>query len=548
MNNPLDNKASPYQWPVLICLLFALVLGAANLIFGELNQDEGWYLYAAQLVKQGFQPYLDFAFTQGPMMPAVYSWFDHVVYRYGVGGGRYITSLMGLFAAFLFSRAAHRIGGSAAAVITFALAVVNVYQSYFTTVVKTYSLSALFLSVAFYALARLADKRDIRWPLLAGIFLAAAAGTRLSLGILLPVVGLWLLAYRGRWGKLSWFWFGCGGAAALCLIFMPHYLRAPEGFRFGLIEFHTLRESGSVLSGLIYKGGFISRIVQAYFVAFVLLVVLAAAKVWRPFKGNCTGYHDTTQFNLIRLVMVSFVAATLVHLSAPFPYDDYQVPVYPLLALALGVSWSYALRAWSGMGYRWQEGVAPVDPPATRWFVWSLIAILAAASFSSPLNQEWMIAGRDRIWWKMKEEPALIQLRELARELKSMAPHGILLTQDTYLAVEAALEIPMGWEMGPFSLYPHLTNEQAKKMKLRNVDLMIEDIENTCAEVAAISGYGLSIASPDVSPLDEPSRARLLAALNEHYEHVKSVPSFGQASTTLEIYRRKSHSSEPHHH
>ena len=49
----------------LIAVVAAVILSAANLYLGDLNQDEGWYLYAAQLVASGQWPHIDFAFTQG---------------------------------------------------------------------------------------------------------------------------------------------------------------------------------------------------------------------------------------------------------------------------------------------------------------------------------------------------------------------------------------------------------------------------------------------------------------------------------------------------
>ncbi len=54
-------------------ILAALVVYAVALWFGEVNQDEGWYLYAGRLVAQGKRPFLDFASTQGPVMAYVYA-------------------------------------------------------------------------------------------------------------------------------------------------------------------------------------------------------------------------------------------------------------------------------------------------------------------------------------------------------------------------------------------------------------------------------------------------------------------------------------------
>jgi len=42
-------------WGV-VAVLAAVILSAANLYLGDLNQDEGWYLYAAQLVASGQWP------------------------------------------------------------------------------------------------------------------------------------------------------------------------------------------------------------------------------------------------------------------------------------------------------------------------------------------------------------------------------------------------------------------------------------------------------------------------------------------------------------
>ena len=75
------------------------MLLAINAIYGNLNQDEGWYLYAAKLVSEGQSVYGDFAFTQGPVLPWVYSlgfWEGYsLIDLLGVSGGRLITMVFG---------------------------------------------------------------------------------------------------------------------------------------------------------------------------------------------------------------------------------------------------------------------------------------------------------------------------------------------------------------------------------------------------------------------------------------------------------------------
>jgi len=526
-----------YAGVLAATLLVTLVLAAANLVMGDLNQDEGWYLYEALRVAEGWLPYRDFAFTQGPMLPLVYAWMAPVIEAQGVAGGRLITVAFGLMTLALAGRAAARLGGASAGIIAAMLIGVNVYHGYFTTVVKTYALCGFFLMLAVYALARWSERRQWAWLLLAGAGLAAAAGTRLSSGILLPLIGCWLLFQPKRCGAFAWWWFGLGGGLTLVLIFGRFFWLAPEGLRFGLLEYHTLRESGDWLSSLILKGGFISRLVQAYFVAMSLLALLLAVKMWRPFKTTDTGYHQTLAFSVVRLLWLSVAAVTLVHLTAPFPYDDYQVPVFPVLAVALAVSWSHALRSWSGSGIRWTPGAPPADPVMTRWFLWCLLLVGTAASFSSPINMDWMISGRDRIWWNMKAKPSLLLLRDIGAEIRRDSRTDTLLTQDTYLAVEAGKKVPRGWEMGPFSYYPDMPDERAAALHLSNRASLLGDIASSTADFAAISGYGLAIASPHIMPLASDHQAELRAALDARYAHVRDVPAFGQANTVLSLYR-----------
>jgi hypothetical protein len=166
----------------VVALAIFVLLGALNLCWGELNQDEGWYLYAARRVSQGYLPYKDFAFTQGPVFPLVYARLHPLVDRCGVAGGRKITAVLGflasLSAAWLAGRAARRGAGRVVGVLAFILISCNVYQSYFTTVVKTYSLTALLLVLGFVALSYARSRGGGSAAFLSGFLIALAAGVR----------------------------------------------------------------------------------------------------------------------------------------------------------------------------------------------------------------------------------------------------------------------------------------------------------------------------------------------------------------------------------
>ncbi|VGO12273.1 hypothetical protein PDESU_00824 [Pontiella desulfatans] len=487
----------------------AVLLAALNMQHGNLNQDEGWYLYAAKMVRDGHAPYADFAFTQGPVLPHVYAIFYPVVDALGVAGGRLVTTIMGLLAALFAAATAWRLSEknkSAAGVAVFLLVACNVYQSYFTTVVKTYGLCAFFLSVGFFALSF-----KNRWgALVCGALLALAAGTRLSAGVVLPVAGVWLLFQRER--RLDWFWFGVGGGLVLLAVYLPFFVSAFEQTKFGLLEYHAGRDGGGLGKLLVLKTGFVSRFVQAYFI-FTLLALATF----------CFSPRESFRNPFALLLWLCGAGISLVHLSANFPYDDYQAIAYPILATAVATSLLPQLKE--------------------KWIAPGLVLLLlstTAAAFSSPVNMDWFVRGRDRIWWQFKEQNDLQTLREAAGVVRQNMPEkDVLLTQDTYLAVEAGVSVPSGMELGPFCYYPDMPREQAEQFHLLNREMLIQLLNQTDAPLAAFSGYGLAIECPAVAPVAENDAAEFAEIVEARFEKVEELASFGQAHTTLSIYKLK---------
>ena len=231
----------------------------------------------------------------------------------------------------------------------------------------------------------------------------------------------------------------------------------------------------------------------------------------------------TPQRFLIRLSWVSIAAVSLVHLGAPFPYEDYQAFIYPLFALAV------AVLAVNFVGSR-----------AGPWLATALLLISLGAALSSPVNQDWFILGRDRIWWRLKERPDLCRLREAGVRLKAMTrPGDLLLTQDPYLAVESGLTLPPGLEMGQFSYFPGLSSERATRLHVLN-RMQFENLLQTCpAPVAAFSGYGFAMRSPQVDPVPADEQTMFWRLVGERYAPVGTIPDFGQAHTTLRVFTKK---------
>lgn len=549
------------------------VMYAVAVLFGDLNQDEGWYLYAGRLVSEGKHPFRDFASTQGPLMAYVYRLAYPLVRLAGVTGGRLFTALFGVLTVVLAARLARRMvladdgvntagGGAKAAANTAGLLAagllgLNLYHVYFTSLVKTYGLAGFLTLLGFVGLecalraagrhtaakntcaGRAVPVAAFGFGMLAAACFGAAAGTRLSAGILLPAVWLPLLVVWLRTGR------GCGtggilagmlvgGTAAVAAVYGPFLWMAPDALAFGLLDYHAGRQVGGVPLLLAYKVGFILRLCSFYFPVLVVGAIgLAGAGrgLWCDGSPVSLGNREVRSF-LPRLMVSGLVAVTLVHLAAPFPYDDYQVFVMPcavLLAVLPGVRLLFRLSLTS------RRRVAIVA---------GALLLMLAHSLSSPLLQTWLLAGRDRIWWPLKTQTALQGLHRAAALVRQQMPTGaagdaVLLTQDTYLAVEADMHVPPGMELGPFCLFPELSNEEAARYHVLNEAMLIDRVEHGEAGVAVFSDWGLAIRSPAIQPVEPETVQRIEQALCEFYEPVSRVEKFGQGETSLRLLKRR---------
>lgn len=491
---------------ILLSLLATIGLAAIAFWWAPLNQDEGWYLMAARRVSQGQMPYRDFAFTQAPLFPYVFQFAQPLIKTFGLAGGR-------LFQFFWFGmtfwvllwnckKSVPKAQLAFASLIVISLLGLNVFQLQYTATVKTYTLAGYFLSLAM--LGWLSYQRNARAGtlILSALALAAAAATRLSLGLFFVPLGCSLLASRKEKGDQPWILFAAAGLIGLSIAFLPFFLSAPEGFRFGLFQFHAARQVDSIL---LLKAGFLSRMIQSYFPALLLfLLLLLKWKTWQP--G-------------LRSMGLGIGAVTLLHLLAPFPYDDYQVALYPVLVLLIAIEGSHQLSETK------QHQIAPL-----------LLTACLLFAFSSPQLPTWFSHGQDRIWWKTKATSDLHLLRETARIIKEIAPQATeLFTTDTYLAIETGLEIPEDMEMGPFSYFPDLETNKAEQLHVLNTQRLMALIQNTQAPVAALSGYSFSIESPTITPTSEAQRQAFIKQLEMNFQPFALVEHFGQGPSTLTI-------------
>ena len=504
----------------LVSALAFAVLAAASVWMGGLNQDEGWYLYAAELVGDGRMPYRDFFFTQGPLMPAIYSLLRFSWHWAGLAGARVATCLLGLSGMILFALTARALvpekAKGAAFAAVFALLGCNLYHVYYLTIPKTYALASLFVALGTFlavkALAAGGARSRLALFAASGFVFALAAGVRISMAAI-PAAAFVALATDWRRRPLAAVWLAIGTVVGLCVAYGPSLMdpAAFDGLR-AAQEYHAARGGRSI----VFTVGSISRLVRWYLPLFALcgLAVFGMARGGRDGDGGADGGDDNGFRDVaMRLLTASFIAAVIVHVTAPFPYEDYQVPVMGLLAVLAVVP----LMAAS----------AAASPRVGQSFVLLLATGLSfGVSFGSPLLEKWTTNGMDRFWVLRKDKCELAKLREMGRVVNALDPDGTeLLTQDLYLAVETGRRVPEGLEMGPFS---QLSDEEWQELLL-----------SAPCPVAALSGYSFAIVAPECKERPFEDQMVFWSILGGKYSRAEVVDAFGQGATTLFILRRR---------
>ena len=508
---------------LLLAIGAFFVLGGAAVWMGGLNQDEGWYLYAANLVAEGQVPYRDFFYTQGPMLPYVYSAFAGLWKSFGLLGARLFTLSLGfvgiLFAVGLARRLVPAERRGAAALTVFLLLATNLYHLYFVTIPKTYALAALFAMAGFYLLS-VAVERSGWLSVLSGLALAFATGTRISLGALLVVVGLYLLLTKR--GKLL-AGFCLGGFAGLALVYLPFLLDA--GARGGLIaaqQYHAARSGFDIT----WTVGSLSRLVRWYLPVFIVLGLgvahaLKAHAVRTDSQSDALANRAIGQSsnpnNRTILLLLSFLAVFAIQMLAPFPYEDYQVPIVGLLAVYAAVVFVSCPSVNRTIEQSEQSNNLPLL---------LVLGLCFANSFGSPLLEKWSTNGQDRFWSLKKEQTELAQLRDVARRIETLDPGGKeLLTQDLYLAIETGRKVPKGLEMGPFAM---LTDDEWRQL-----------LGHETSPLAAMSGYTFAVEPPECRERSLDRQMEYWSLLKRNYDLVERHDAFGQGATPLLILRHK---------
>jgi hypothetical protein len=349
---PNDQSRNGIDTALLVVAVAAVagfaVVSLFFVVYGRVNGDEGWYLYAARLAWRGELPYADFAFTQTPLVP----------YVYGVGQliepsiylGRLTSTFFAVGAVALCTRVAWRDGGRLAGAAVAILCLAFPTGIYNLTLVKTYAPAAFLLAAVLAALTSPAARtRTLPLAMAAsmGLFLTRTSGVPLAAIVL---VYAWKVApdraTRSRVVAIT----AVGAIVALAFV-----LNDVSAARFDLATFHQLLWYGAPLGERV-DTIFTDRIPEWLgdywgYVALAAAAVLAVAlsRRVRQFLREQPGY-------LIVAVGIVLYAGSQLGAGqfAPIEYAAAIVP--PLLVVTI-----VPLARW-GFGPNGSEPAAPWVP------------------------------------------------------------------------------------------------------------------------------------------------------------------------------------------
>lgn len=228
-------------------LLFQILFFSFIAVHRFIDGDEGFYLLASRLILMHKKPYLDFFYTQAPLLPYVYAIWMKCTAVSWVSAKLFSAFLTALLGSLLYEHVCRGTRSWLAAVAAVILFASSTLIFAFFPVVKTYSLAGLFLFAAYVVVSRLSAASP-RWLIgTGGLLLGLSVDTRSYLLLLAPLF-LWWISRNSDAGtrRTSILWFLGGFTIAMfpCLYL---FVSSPDAFLFNNLGYHAIRSDEGLI-------------------------------------------------------------------------------------------------------------------------------------------------------------------------------------------------------------------------------------------------------------------------------------------------------------
>ncbi len=447
----------------MFAVLALAALGGYLVLNGALNTDEGFYLLASRLVANGFRPYRDFGYTQGPVLPYVnVPWLAVLGYnlaglRLASLGWTLITVTLGVWR--LRRRASWAVATTFAVLLLGAPAWME-----FAVQGKTYGFSGLAVLVGVIALT---SRGRLGWRWVAFI-VAAALGT----GARYPVAGFFIPAWAGLI-MLTPGWrarMAATMATALCGGLLLAWAAAGdwENFYYWTAGFHAL-------STFVF-----SRREQFwYFLLFAPALWIASGLM----AGRLTGRDRP-----IRIAYLALLLGLVANLAGHTTYAEYVFPLVPALAFIVA-------RALTG----WLAGLRrSVAVPLT-------VALLACAWIHPPdLNPNLLRNARDA--------GAFLQAH--------VGPQDVVASSMPEIPAATGNPVPLSLAMGKFGVTEDFDAAQAERLHMATpaaLRALLRDPTTKALVLSTVLNWNFFWSLPSYRWLSEQARGELKQTVTENY-------------------------------
>lgn len=247
---PITKDRSPVNNRLWL-LLFLFLLQCAFFTFIAWHRfvdgDEGFYLLASRLVLVHKRPYLDFFYTQAPMLPYVYGFWMKFCGVTWLSAKVFSALLTAALGSLLCAEVLRYTRKWLAGVIAVALFASSTFIFAFFPVVKTYSLAGLLLFAAYILVGSTSDSSSLWQVGAAGLLLGLSVSTRSYLVLTLPVLLWWILRNSDPRTGLSRALSFVGGFVIGITPCLYLFVASPRAFLFNNLGYHALRSEGGLL-------------------------------------------------------------------------------------------------------------------------------------------------------------------------------------------------------------------------------------------------------------------------------------------------------------
>jgi hypothetical protein len=311
-----------------------------------IDADEGFYLLAARLVFEGKLPYVDFLYTQMPLLPYIYGLWMQFWGESWLSGRLFSACLTAGLGVLLYVHVCSRTRKWTLAIFAVMLFSSSTLMFGWLPVVKTYALSNLLLFACYTLTARVSAASSMGTFFVCGLLLGVSMEVRLYFAAALPVFLLWIwrhpkLIEKGR--PIRWFLAGFSSATLPVILLLG---MDPGTFIFNTVGIHAMRSGIGLIGGFAQKFAVLLELLiggpRGNGIQFSTLLLLS---VW--------SFHNKSMERPERLALGLAVVLGLICFAPTPSYVQYFCVMFPFLLAAAVCSFGNLLFVRSGQEKVW---------------------------------------------------------------------------------------------------------------------------------------------------------------------------------------------------